>query len=148
MIGTLIGYAEIFIVFLALFSFLYVAWWFLSGRCFVWLAERREEREAERELERQAAAEEERIPAWDAARAAELKSWQEAGELPSPISRAYPAYQEFTWEWGRLQNLGYELDHDPVVLADGQLMVTYSLRRDDRPQRLRVVSGELPPPPF
>ncbi len=71
---------------------------------------------------------------WDADRAlecdqerqAELRAWLQRGALPSPLSRVYPAHQEFAWEWGRLQGHGYRLDHDPVVLDDGQLMVTYS----------------------
>jgi hypothetical protein len=71
--------------------------------------------------------EERRAGEWDAARTAELAAWIQEDLFPTPVTRVYPSYAEFNWEWARFRQYGYEMDHDPVVLDDGQLMVTYSL---------------------
>jgi hypothetical protein len=122
-IQHVVGDLMVFVTFGVIGLAVLLVWWGFSGGLWRWDQERRARREEEREAEEEA----ERIPAWDAQRAAELEEWIRSGYLPTPLSRLYPAYQEFTWEWARLQALGYELDHDPVQLDDGQLMVTYSL---------------------
>ena len=125
LLGTLALCAIVFVVLLAL---AYVHWVFSGG--FIRWHRARQDRVEAAAIE---AEDQERALERDQARQMELQQWVQQGSLPSPITRLYPAYQEFTWEWGRLQGLGYAMDHDPVQLDDGQLMVTYS-----RLGRLRV----------
>jgi hypothetical protein len=119
LLGDLMLAAALIVIGLAL---LFVYWVF-GGGLWAWSQGLKERKEQERFEEADA----ERAQDWDQERAQELAEWLRQGVLPSPITRLYPAYQEFTWEWARLQAHGYELDHDPVQLDDGQLMVTYSL---------------------
>ncbi len=118
LLGDLMLVAALAVIGLAL---LFVYWVFCGG-AWRWTQERKEHKELERFEEEDA----DRAQDWDMERAQELAEWVRQGVLPSPITRLYPAYQEFTWEWARLQSHGYQLDHDPVQLDGGELMVTYS----------------------
>ncbi len=131
MIDHIVGDLMIIGTFAALGLLVWFAYWSLGGGAWRWTQERKEQKELERFEEEDA----DRAQDWDMERAQELAKWVRQGVLPSPIARLYPAYQEFTWEWARLQAHGYQLDHDPVKLDDGQLMVTYS--RQAQPQ-LRI----------
>jgi hypothetical protein len=122
MLNAVVGELLVVAVFAAIGLGLLVIYWGLGGGLWNWTQERKERKE----LERAEVDDRERALEWDQERQAELREWLEHGILPSPVSRVYPAYPEFTWEWTRLQAHGYQLDHDPVLLADGQLMVTYS----------------------
>jgi hypothetical protein len=112
-----------------------------------WLEGWKQGRQEIRDLEEAEEDEAERLQDWDAQRAAELAGWLHSGSLPTTVMRTYPTPDELSWDWARLRDVGYRMDHDPVVLDDGDLMVNYSLERKQGPTHLRVVGGELPPPP-
>lgn len=104
LLGDLMLVAALAVIGLAL---LFVYWVF-GGGAWRWTQERKEHKELERFEEEDA----DRAQDWDMERAQELAEWVRQGALPSPITRLYPAYQEFTWEWARLQSHGYQLDHE------------------------------------
>jgi hypothetical protein len=70
---------------------------------------------------------------WDAAkrrdeeRRDELEEWVATQTFPDPVTRYYETGDEFHWEWARLKD-NYVLDHTPIEVEDGLLMVTYSVR--------------------
>lgn len=131
MLDHIVGDLEVMGILAVIGLALYFVYWVFGGGAWSWTQERKERKELARFEEEDA----DRAQDWDMERARELAEWVRQGVLPSPITRLYPAYQEFTWEWARLQSHGYQLDHDPVQLDDGQLMVTYS--RQAQPQ-LRI----------
>jgi hypothetical protein len=113
-----------------------------------WVVASRQSRQWREVVEEAEEEEAERLRDWDAGRAAELASWLNSSALPTTVMRTYPTPEELSWDWARLREVGYRMDHDPVVLDDGELMVNYSLQVGQAPNRLRVVGGgELPPPP-
>jgi hypothetical protein len=72
----------------------------------------------------------------DENRRAEYEEWVAARTFPDPVTRYYETGDEFHWEWARLKD-HYALDHTPIEVEDGLLMVTYSVRPDDhRPTRI------------
>ena len=115
-----------------------------------WLQGYLKGRQEERELEEAEEEEVERIRSRDAQRAGELSSWLRSGSLPTTVMRTYSTLDELSWDWARLRDVGYRMDHDPVVLDDSELMVNYSLpgpSRQPESTTLRVVSQDLPSPP-
>jgi hypothetical protein len=115
-----------------------------------WLQGYLKGRQEERELEEAEDEEVERIRSRESQRAWELSSWLRSGSLPTTVMRTYSTPDELSWDWARLRDVGYRMDHDPVVLDDSELMVNYSLpgpSRQAESTTLRVVSQDLPSPP-
>jgi hypothetical protein len=115
-----------------------------------WLQGYLKGRQEERELEEAEDEEVERIRSRESQRAGELSSGLRSGSLPTTVMRTYSTPDELSWDWARLRDVGYRMDHDPVVLDDSELMVNYSLpgpSRQPESTTLRVVSQDLPSPP-